>query len=133
MQYANLLKALHSCFKNAIMCRIIFIIIRNEFEKLIQFFKKNESMSNKLKNRIDVRKNKKIIAKTKNTIHISKIQNQNNFKMLSKNRHYKMQLSKIEINRKNKIEKIFVIKNATKINILKMIAMTKSIKTKTIR
>ena len=53
--------------------------------------------------------------------------------MSSKNRHYKMQLSKIEINRGNKIEKIFVIENAIKINILKMIAMTKSIKTKTIR
>ena len=76
---------------------------------------------------------KKIIAKTKNTIHISKIRNQKNFKMSSKNRHYKMQLLKIEINRKNKIEKIFVIENAIKMNTLKMIAMTKLIKTKTIR
>ena len=76
---------------------------------------------------------KKIIAKTKNTIHISKIQNQKNFKKSSKNRHHKMQLSKIEINRKNEIEKIFVIENAIKMNILKIIAMTKLIKMKTIR
>ena len=52
---------------------------------------------------------KKIIAKTKNTIYISKIRNQKNFKISSKNRHHKIQLSKIEINRENKIEKIFVI------------------------
>ena len=53
--------------------------------------------------------------------------------MSSKNRHYKMQLLKIEINCENKIEKTFIIENAIKMNILKMIAMTKSIKTKTIR
>ena len=53
--------------------------------------------------------------------------------MSLKNRHHKIQLSKIKINRKNKIEKIFVIENAIKMNILKMIAMIKSIKTKTVR
>ena len=76
---------------------------------------------------------KKIIAKMKNTIHISKIRNQKIFKMSSKNRHHKKQLWKIKINRENKIEKIFVIENAIKMNILKIITMTKSIKTKTIR
>ena len=75
---------------------------------------------------------KKVVAKTKNIIHISKIQNQKNFKMSSKNRHHKMQLSKIEISRKNEIEKIFVIENAIEMNILKIIAITKSIKMKTI-
>ena len=53
--------------------------------------------------------------------------------MSSKNRHHKIQLSKIEINRENKIEKIFVIENAIEMNILKMITMMKLIKTKTIR
>ena len=57
---------------------------------------------------------KKIIAETKNTIHILKIRNQKNFKISSKNRHYKMQLLKIEINCENEIEKIFIIKNAIK-------------------
>ena len=70
---------------------------------------------------------KKIIAKTKNIIHILKIQNQKNFKMSLKNCHHKIQLLKIEINCKNKIEKIFVIENVIKTNILKMIAITKSI------
>ena len=65
MRYANLLKILHSYFRNAIMRQIIFIIIQNKFEKLTRFFEKNESMSNKLKNRIDVRKNKKNNRKNK--------------------------------------------------------------------
>ena len=65
MQYANLLKILHSYFKNAIMRRIIFIIIQNEFEKLTRFFEKNKSMSNKLKIQINVRKNKKNNRKNK--------------------------------------------------------------------
>ena len=47
------------------MRQIIFIIILNEFEKLTQFFEKNESMSNKLKNRADIRKNKKKSQKRK--------------------------------------------------------------------
>ena len=60
MQYTNLLKVLHSYFKNAIMRQIIFIIIRNKFEKLTLFFeKKNKSMLNKLKNRANARKYKK--------------------------------------------------------------------------
>ena len=65
MQYANLLKILHSYFRNAIMRQIIFIIIQNQFEKLIRFFEKNKSISNKLKNRTDVCKNKKNNRKNK--------------------------------------------------------------------
>ena len=53
--------------------------------------------------------------------------------MSSKNDHHKIRLLKIKINRENKIKKIFVIENAIKMNILKLIAMTKSIKTKIIR
>ena len=56
---------MHSYFKNAIIRQIIFIIIQNEFEKLTRFFKKNESMSNKLKNQIDIRKNKRNNRKNK--------------------------------------------------------------------
>ena len=59
MQYGNLLKTLYSYFKNAIIHQIIFIIIQNEFKKLTRFFEKNKSMSNKLKNWIDICKNKK--------------------------------------------------------------------------
>ena len=41
------------------MRRVIFIMIQNEFEKLTRFFEKNKSISNKLKNSIDIYKNKR--------------------------------------------------------------------------